>query len=193
MREKIMSHHEKLSRAASPQEALRRMGEFAVLTALRRGPFGAEGVNRVAGREINCEGEKNFHGRPVMVSCNQYAMQLYNGDTGLIMRDLDGDGDLRAHFADGDGVRKILCARLPEHETAFAMTIHKSQGSEFDHVIIVLPPEISPVLCRELIYTGLTRAVKSVEVWGSKDVFVKAVESRIRRRSGLVNGLSVES
>lgn len=187
--EKIFTHHAKVSQAPTAELALKLIGKFVVLTALRRGPFGAEGINRLAVREIAGD-SPSFHGRPVMISRNDYAMHLYNGDTGIIVHDPDADGDLRACFPEGRSVRKIICARLPEHETAFAMTIHKSQGSEFDHVIIVLPPEMSPVLCRELIYTGLTRAVKSVEVWGRKDVFVKAVATCTSRRSGLAGKIA---
>jgi exodeoxyribonuclease V alpha subunit len=88
------------------------------------------------------------------------------------------------------GVRKLLPARLPEHETAFSLTVHKSQGSEFDQVVLILPDESSPVLSRELLYTGITRAVKSVEIWGAKNVFVEAVSSRTRRKSGLVRALA---
>lgn len=182
--QKITVHHRRVSQVATAGDALKMTGEFVVLTALRRGPFGAEGINQLAVAAI-AGGSTLFHGRPVMIRRNDYAMQLYNGDTGIIVRDPEAAGEFRVCFLDGRSLRKIICSRLPEHETAFAMTIHKSQGSEFDHVIIVLPPEMSPVLCRELIYTGLTRAVKSIEVWGKKDVFVKAVSSCINRRSGL--------
>ena len=165
------------------------MGEYAVLAALRRGPFGVEGINVLAS-ELLAPGEAAFfHGQPFMVSRNHYGLQLYNGDIGLILPDLQADNELRAFFPAETGVRKLLPARLPEHETAFALTVHKSQGSEFAHVVLLLPAESSPVLCRELLYTGITRAVQSVEIWGTKSVFVEAVSSRTRRKSGLVRTL----
>jgi exodeoxyribonuclease V alpha subunit len=175
--------------AASPVEALQRMGESAVLSALRRGACGVEGINLLASELLAPRDALYFHGRPIMVSRNHYGLQLYNGDTGLILYDPETDNDLRAFFPAEMGVRKLLPARLPEHETAFALTVHKSQGSEFAHVVLILPTESSPVLCRELVYTGITRAVQSVEIWGTKGVFVEAVSSRTRRKSGLVRAL----
>jgi exodeoxyribonuclease V alpha subunit len=82
-------------------------------------------------------------------------------------------------------VRKISCLRLPEHETAFAMTVHKSQGSEFSKVVLLLPPQDSPVLCRELIYTGMTRAMKHLELWMKPEVFLQSAARRTERISGL--------
>ncbi|MBU4263908.1 MAG: exodeoxyribonuclease V subunit alpha [Proteobacteria bacterium] len=187
--DKIAQHHNRIMHAASPEEALRRMGEFAVLAALRRGPFGVEGINRLASDLLAPPDALYFHGRPIMVRRNHYGLQLYNGDTGLILPDAEADDELRVFFPAESGVRKLLPARLPEHETAFALTVHKSQGSEFDHVVLILPAESSPVLSRELVYTGITRAVQSVEIWGTKSVFVEAVSSRTSRKSGLVRAL----
>jgi len=188
--DKIARQHSRIITAASPVEALRGMGESAVLSALRRGPFGVEGINQLAADLLAPREAAFFHGRPVMVSRNHYGLQLYNGDTGLLLRDAEADNELRAFFPAEGGVRKLLPARLPEHETAFALTVHKSQGSEFAHVVLILPAESSPVLCRELVYTGITRAVQSVEIWGTKEVFVAAVSSPTRRKSGLVRALA---
>ncbi|MEW6290904.1 MAG: exodeoxyribonuclease V subunit alpha [Thermodesulfobacteriota bacterium] len=186
----LARQHGRIIAAASPVEALRAMGESAVLSALRRGALGVEGVNQLASELLAPQGGAHFHGRPVMISRNHYGLQLYNGDTGLLLRDPQADNELRAFFPAEGGMRKLLPARLPEHETAFALTVHKSQGSEFAHVVLILPAESSPVLCRELVYTGITRAVQSVEIWGAKDVFVEAVHSRTRRKSGLVRALA---
>jgi ATP-dependent exoDNAse (exonuclease V), alpha subunit - helicase superfamily I member len=82
-------------------------------------------------------------------------------------------------------VRQVAPARLPAHETAFAMTVHKSQGSEFDHILVVLPEKQSPVLTRELLYTAVTRARQSVTIYGSKDVIRTAIQTSVRRSSGL--------
>ncbi len=189
MRRFIRYHHKKITSAQTPAEALGLLGEFVILTALRKGPFGAESINATfGGIDADRHSVGHFHGRPVLVSRNQYSLRLYNGDVGLLLRD-GKDGDLRVFFQQGTGVRKLLPARLPQHETAFALTVHKSQGSEFDHVVLVLPPEASPVLCRELIYTGVTRAAKSVEIWGNRNVFMDAVAVKTKRRSGLVKAL----
>ena len=117
-------------------------------------------------------------------------MQLFNGDTGILFPDPDSGGALRAFFPDPEGgVRSIMPERLPLHETAFAMTVHKSQGSEFNHVLMLLPPVDSDILTRELIYTGITRAKESVEIWGSDGVFCRAVRKKTERQSGLKEAL----
>lgn len=188
MLERLAAHHREIMRTAGPEEALAAAGRFAVLTALRQGPMGAERLNRLAARALGGRESASGHfpGRPVMITRNDYNRELYNGDTGLVLE--TGNG-LRACFPRAGGVRSLLLPQLPAHETAFALTVHKSQGSEFDHVVLILPPEPSPILCRELIYTGLTRARKSVEVWGGRRVFVQAVGRGIARRSGLVQAL----
>jgi len=121
----------------------------------------------------------------VLVTENDYNHKLFNGDTGIMLPDPE-TGNLRAFFAAPDGtVRAIPPEFLPKHETAFAMTVHKSQGSEFDRVLMVLPPEDSVLLTRELIYTGITRAKQSVTIWSDAAVFSAAVKRRTERRSGL--------
>lgn len=184
MTDKIGQQHKKITAAQSPGDALEIIRQFSLLTALRRGPYGAEGINGLA---HGFAGEKICHGCPVMISRNHYDLGLNNGDTGVVLQ--DSQAKLWAFFLNGNELRKMLPARLPDFEVAFALTVHKSQGSEFDHVVLVLPPEDSPVLCRELIYTAVTRSVRSVEVWGRRDVFVQAVNRRTSRRSGLAMSL----
>lgn len=181
---------ERISRAATPAEALLVMGDFAVLSARRGGPFGVEHINRLATEMLSPSGSAHFHGRPVMITSNDYDLQLYNGDAGLILQDGQAGGQLRAFFPAGTGVRRLLPARLPAHDPAFAVTVHKSQGSEFAHVLLILPAGSSPVLCRELLYTGITRAIRSVEVWGDRNLFLEAIKSPTMRRSGLVKALA---
>ena len=125
-----------------------------------------------------------------MVTRNDYSLQLFNGDVGIILPDTNKNGALRAFFRkDSRALHDIAPAMLPEHETVFAMTVHKSQGSEFDNVLLVLPDQDSPVLSRELLYTAITRARCRVEVWGRKDIFLSAVQKRIKRASGLSDAL----
>ena len=120
-----------------------------------------------------------------MVTRNDYSLELFNGDVGVLWPDPAG-GQPRAWFADATtGVRAVLPLRLPEHETAFAMTVHKSQGSEFAEVVLLLPDRASPVLSRELIYTGLTRASERAELWFTEPVLRDALAQRATRMSGL--------
>ena len=108
-----------------------------------------------------------------MITRNDYNLRLFNGDVGIILPDHGQDNELRAFFRDAGGnTRKFPPVMLPEHETVFAMTVHKSQGSEFESILFILPDYDSPVLTRELIYTGITRAKKHVEIWGSEGIFV---------------------
>ncbi|WP_083627852.1 exodeoxyribonuclease V subunit alpha [Salinicola sp. MH3R3-1] len=134
---------------------------FQVLCALRRGPWGVEGLNERIARALWQQGfisrtDGWFAGRPVMVTHNDPQLGLYNGDLGLTLT--DEAGRLRVCFPQGDGVRQVLPSRLDAAVTAFAMTVHKSQGSEFEHVLFALPGRANPIVTRELIYTGITRA-----------------------------------
>jgi len=164
------------------------VSRFCILTALRRGPAGMEGMNSLAENRLAASGYINpdsryYDGRPVMVTGNDYAIRLFNGDIGIV----SGYGaDAAALFNTQDGEeRRVPCGRLPFHETAYAMTIHKSQGSEFDDVLIVLPGEWNRVMTRELLYTAVTRGRKRVTVAGSEEVIRMTVGSVTERMSGL--------
>jgi exodeoxyribonuclease V alpha subunit len=127
-----------------------------------------------------------YSGRPVMIMRNDYNLQLYNGDVGIALHEDAAGGPLKVFFPAQDGtMRSVSPMRLPEHETVYAMTIHKAQGSEFRRVLMILPPEFSRVMSRELIYTGVTRAREQVEIWGAEEVFVRSVERRLARASAL--------
>lgn len=177
--------------AASPAEALERFDRFRILCALRDGPYGVSGLNRtieniLARKALISPASTFYRGRPLMITVNNYAMRLFNGDTGILFPDPENGGSLRAFFFAPDGeIRSIAPERLPQHETAFAITIHKSQGSEFDRLLMLLPPIDSEILTRELIYTGITRAKESVEIWANEEVFCAAVRKQTKRSSGL--------
>ena len=181
--------------ATSPDEALERFDRFRILCALRDGPYGVSGLNNSIERILARQGLITqlsifYRGRPILVTVNDYAMRLFNGDTGILFPDPDNGGLLKAFFPNPEGgVRSIPPERLPTHETAYAMTIHKSQGSEFDCVIMLLPPVDSELLTRELIYTGMTRAKKAIELWANKEVFCSAVSRKTERNSGLRDAL----
>ncbi|WP_025322071.1 exodeoxyribonuclease V subunit alpha [Deferrisoma camini] len=173
------------------EEAYDLLGRFRVLCALRVGPFGVEAVNRAVEAVLAREGwvptsSGWYPGRPVLVTRNDPALRLYNGDVGLVVPDAHASGAVQVLFPTPDGGwRRIPPVRLPPHETVYAMTVHKSQGSEFDRVLLVLGDRPNPVLTRELVYTGLTRARNRAEVWGSAGVFTAAVRARAQRTSGL--------
>ena len=113
-----------------------------------------------------------------MVTVNDYTLRLFNGNVGMVLPDPEAGGELRAFFEEtGDGPRAIVPSRLPEHETVWAMTAHKAQGSEFKRVVLVLPEEDSPVLTRELLYTAITRARKLCVVVGSRRALAIAVKN----------------
>jgi exodeoxyribonuclease V alpha subunit len=195
LKDRVVEEFYDLFQSRDPEEVLDRLDRFRVLCALREGPFGVNSVNLVMEhilREqklIRGEG-KWYGGRPILITRNDYNLHLYNGDVGIALRDRGVNGELRVFFRAPDGG---LCAfhpvRLPEHETVYALTVHKSQGSEFDRVLFILPDRDSPVLTRELIYTAITRAREHVEVWGEESVFRTAVSRRTTRLSGLRDAL----
>jgi exodeoxyribonuclease V alpha subunit len=168
------------------------MKQFIFLCALKNGWYGAGRVNHSCEIVLadKLKGGSSwsggfYNGRPVMITENDYGVQLFNGDTGLI---LNGDGGLKAMFKTADGtVRELSPAMLPAHETVYAMTVHKSQGSEFDHAAVVLPDTPHRVLTRELIYTAFTRARSKVTIFGTPEVLASAVASPTRRKSGLAD------
>lgn len=195
LRERILHGYKPYLEAHDPIEAFRLFERFRLICALRKGPYGVSTLNLLAERILREEGlihpeERWYHGRPLLITRNDYNLGLFNGDMGIILPDPQAGNDLRAFFQSQDGtLRKFLPQRLPEHETLFAMTMHKSQGSEFDEVLLILPDRHSPVLTRELIYTGITRAKEQVEVWAKERVFLEGVSQRIKRSSGLRDAL----
>lgn len=179
------------------KDALKLFAQCRLLCAVREGDFGISRLNQRIERALNArkliqvQDEIWYHGRPVMVVRNDHALGLYNGDIGLCLRDdSDGAERLKVFFELPDGsVKAVLPSRVPEHETAYAMTIHKSQGSEFEHTLMILPPDFTPILTRELIYTGITRAKQKLSLYVDDRVMARGVKIRTERASGLVNRL----
>ena len=159
--------------------------EFCVLCAVREGPLGVTQLNTQVEHALGLGQSAWYAGRPVMVTRNDYALDLMNGDIGLCLP--APDGVLRVAFPAVDGgVRWVMPSRLDSVETVFAMTVHKSQGSEFAHVLLVIPAQESPVLTRELVYTGLTRAKKRLTLWAPQlGVLYNACARRVLRSGGL--------
>lgn len=174
-----------------PEVALKAFSQIQLLCAMREGDFGVVGLNQriekgLRKSDLIPHGDEVWYsGRPVMVTQNDYGVGLYNGDIGIAMPD-PVDQRLRVYFDMPDGsIRGVLPSQLPEHETVYAMTIHKSQGSEFEHTVLALPAEFSPILTRELIYTGVTRAKKKLDLFATEKVVARGVMIKTQRNSGL--------
>jgi len=186
--------------APDPATALSLLGHTRVLCAHRRGRLGVEGVNRAIQEALEADGTVHprgtfWAGRPVLVRRNDPELGLFNGDIGLLLPDPDSpQGALWAWFpsAGGDAPRRLHPARLPVHDTVFAMTVHQSQGSQFAHPVVVLPARPSAILTRELLYTGITRARKQVTVVASEAALQAGIEARVVRQSGLGAALWTE-
>jgi exodeoxyribonuclease V alpha subunit len=193
-RDALLAHWRALAEASDPAQALRVAGRLRLLTAVRNGPQGARGLNArieqllaetgTAGRRLGTASPW-FHGRLLLVTENSYRHGLFNGDVGICLR--DAQGALVAWFEGGrDGeVRGFHPAALPAHESAFAMTVHKAQGSEFDEVWLQLPTRDARVLSRELVYTGITRARRTLHLAASEAVLRAALARHAARVSGL--------
>jgi exodeoxyribonuclease V alpha subunit len=156
--------------------------------------YGVENLNKLCLAALGLRriaDEQFYRLMPVGVTGNNYELGLFNGDTGVVM---EYDGRPAVWFKDQDGgLRHLSPLRLPLYETAFALTVHKSQGSEFNKLLLILPDRMSEALSRELLYTAVTRARHQVEIWGTADVFRQAVERRTERNSGLRDRLAGRS
>ncbi|WP_312915454.1 exodeoxyribonuclease V subunit alpha [Stenotrophomonas sp.] len=193
-REPLQQYWQALADAPTPADALALAGRMRLLTAVREGPQGARGFNArieelLAGTRGRALGPGWFHGRLLIIGENSYRHRLFNGDVGICLR--DGSG-ISAWFPGDDPAnpRAFHPAALPLHESAFAMTVHKAQGSEFDQVWLQLPRRDNRVLSRELLYTGITRARNGLHLAGSAEVIEAALARHASRWSGLAQRLS---
>jgi exodeoxyribonuclease V alpha subunit len=180
------------------EQMLSQLDDFKILTVVRQGPYGALEMNSLVEKVLARMGlipsqhvpEIHWYpGRPVMITRNDYFHSLFNGDMGVVVaRDFAGDPEpqLRVVFTDPLNEKRLFSThQLPAHETAYAMTVHKSQGSEFGRVVVVLPDQDSPLLTRELLYTAVTRSRGSVVILGKAELLTAAVGRPIQRSSGL--------
>jgi exodeoxyribonuclease V alpha subunit len=182
----------RLAATGAPAEAVfNSISRLQLLAAHRSGPGGVHELNQQVEKQLTLRGllrpgDTWYPGRPVLVTRNDYNLRLFNGDIGVVLPDPDQPERLKAVFAQSEGGwRAISPGRLPEHETAYAMTVHKSQGSEFNCVIMVLPERASLLLSRALLYTAITRATDRLEIWGSTEILEEAIRCRVRHTSGL--------
>jgi len=198
--QQIVSGYRPYLKTGDPADALERLQRFKILCALNIGPLGVRAINKLAEQVLSRQNliqmdplAENpwYAGRPVLITCNNYPLGLFNGDIGITMPAAGERGrELFVYFPDGSGgVRRFQTYQLPEHETVYAMTVHKSQGSEFDEVLFILPDKDFSILTRELIYTALTRARKKICIWGNRLIIHNAIERKIERTSGLRDAL----
>ncbi|WP_277590366.1 exodeoxyribonuclease V subunit alpha [Pseudomonas chlororaphis] len=183
------------------RDVLLAFDQFQLLCAVRKGPWGVEGLNQritaalFKARLIESD-QQWYEGRPVLMTRNDYGLGLMNGDIGIALKLPEHEGTqdgrlvLRVAFPRNDGqggVRFVLPSRLNDVETVYAMTVHKSQGSEFAHTALILPEALNPVLTKELIYTGITRAKDWFSLIEPRaGVFEEAVRRKVKRLSGLM-------
>ncbi|KGJ92794.1 exodeoxyribonuclease V subunit alpha [Colwellia psychrerythraea] len=204
----VKKYYQPIEYCSTVSDAFDLLSQFRVLCATRQGDHGVESINEVIKTYLgknNSPFQQNqqvlYHGQPIMINENDYRLGLYNGDIGIIWRVLDqaGKPHLMACFEDSSedslqNTRKILPSRLPKFESVYAMTIHKTQGSEFSHVAMVISATVgephqaqrgSKLLSRELLYTGITRAKKQLTISANKSVWQQGVSARVKRHSGL--------
>ncbi len=175
----------------SLMEAFAILDSSRILTLAHEGLRGRIAINNLAGKLLKPKlgrgsDKRFFHGQPVMLEQNHYELDLYNGDTGLVLQ--TRTGGLRAVFRRGNRFMMHALERLAGLEPAFAMTVHKAQGSEFDSVLLVLPEHPTPLMTRRIIYTGLTRARKRISILGSEDLLQLAINTSPQRPGGIQLG-----
>ena len=187
-----------------PHRVLELFNRFRILCAVKFGALGVIEINRLTEEILNRNGFIEldnlstypwYRGRPVLITRNDYNLELFNGDIGITMPEPDSKSkDLYVYFSGVAGKpRRFFPHRLPEHETAYAMTVHKSQGSEFEMVLLILPNQDYPVLTRELLYTGITRAKNHISIWGREEIIKSTILRKINRNSGLKDALWEET
>jgi exodeoxyribonuclease V alpha subunit len=194
--DKVIEFYSEYLKTDDPGIALELFNRFKILCAVKIGQFGVYAVNaiieQILSRENLIQTETLWYrGRPVLITSNDYKLSLFNGDIGITMPIPNSDSnDLHVFFPGTSGeMRRFLPYRLPQHETVYAMTVHKSQGSEFENLYLILPDKDYSVLSRELIYTAITRAGQSVTILGKEEVLRTSISRVIERKSGLHDSL----
>lgn len=196
LRSSILENYRGLFVRPDPREALDVLSRFRVLCALNSGPFGVRAINALAGSILHQAGFIKadreaggiwYAGRPILITANDYDHGLYNGDVGITLYDPDKRDSGLFVFFDGPGgrIRRFVPYGLPAHETVYAMTVHKSQGSEFNRILVVLPPKDHPLLTRELLYTAMSRARQKISLFAGESVIKGAASRKVIRSSGL--------
>jgi exodeoxyribonuclease V alpha subunit len=189
--------YREITASNDPIHAIQLLETNCLLTPLRKGSYGVEGLNETLETIIRRthflrRSGRYFPGQPIIITENSYTHELFNGDIGVILTNPDNPDELFAYFRDTDkkGIRRFPLSALPASESAFALTVHKSQGSEYQQVVFIIPPGETPLLSRELIYTAISRSRKSVEIWGDEQSFKNGVLKQTQRTSGILDYLA---
>lgn len=188
LEQSVGSFYEPLVKATALETMFEIFNAFRMLSPHRKGPLGIEDLNKRIQKLLISKGlispyERWYHGRPVIINRNDYSLGLNNGDIGICFKNEEKESGV--YFQQQDTFKAIAPSRIPDHDTAFSLTVHKSQGSEFDEVLVMLPNQPSKILSRELLYTAISRARKSVTLAGSREVLTKGIEKKLQRSSGL--------
>jgi exodeoxyribonuclease V alpha subunit len=177
-----------LQKPNGPHTLFSCLDSFRILCAVRQGPFGVESINEQVTSILQKKSDSTqvYHGKPIIITSNNYSLNIFNGDTAIIVQDISDPTNFKVAFRNQDNsIRYLALRQIVSWETAYSLTVHKSQGSEFDSVLLILPAVQSPVLTRELLYTAVTRAKKKVEIWGTPQILKSCINSQIIRTSGL--------
>ncbi|WP_153447520.1 exodeoxyribonuclease V subunit alpha [Vibrio algicola] len=189
-----VSEKSKTEMEQKARDVLNAFASTRLLCAVRDGEFGVQGMNDAIEKALTqkrliqpIDNAQWYVGKPIMISQNDASLGLHNGDIGMCLLDESEEvARLRVYFEMPDGrIKGILPSRIPSHQLAFAMTIHKSQGSEFEHTVLLLPVKLNPILTRELIYTGVTRAKSRLDLFANPQVLAQGVTIKTKRTSGL--------
>jgi len=172
--------------AVDAEEHFRLRSRYVILTPFRRGPIGTYALGASIQARLSAAHDPSPRVTPIIIEENSHELRVYNGDFAML---IDGEPAMAVVQSEAEGFRELAEARLPRYSDAFALSVHKAQGSEFDEVLVVLPEEDAPLLTRELLYTAVSRARKRVRIVGPKQVVAAALERRAQRHSGLVDAI----
>jgi exodeoxyribonuclease V alpha subunit len=191
----FIADYEEIIKETDIKKALEMATKLRVLCAIKDGEKGLKKINQRIEKYLYKKGlitstADIYSNKLVIVTKNYYDLELFNGDVGIIRR--DENKQHRVYFLDKKNeLRSVVPGLIPEMETVFAMTIHKSQGSEYDKVLIILPDNAdNPLITRELLYTAITRAKSKVIIQGTTEVILTAVQKQIKRTSGIFNRIN---
>jgi len=172
----------------NPLDLLKQFSQFRILTPVRKGGFGVEALNALILQAMQAKSKNGCFIAPIMVTQNNYKLGLFNGEVGLIVKEKDAEFALFPSREPGKDYYRIPAILMPPFEYAYCLSVHKSQGSEFDHVVLLLPEDIQ-TFGREALYTGVTRAKRQLEIWGNPHVLSQMIGSASVRQSGIVERL----
>ncbi|MBK2092939.1 exodeoxyribonuclease V subunit alpha [Francisella philomiragia] len=182
--------YSQLEKCRDYKEALTELNKFRILVANKNLEIGTDKLNQKIEKFMSKPIDSNYKGKPIMITQNSYSLGLFNGDVGIIWP--DDTGKLRAYF-DGKDAKAFSLNMLPKYESVYAMTIHKTQGSEFDEIVIILPAEDNEALCKQLLYTAITRAKHKLTIISEQSSLSDIAQKDIKRNSNISELVSLST